>query len=193
MKISRCTKAVIYQIAAIVLTGVTVYFLLPMRSEEGLEAAYFRSNTFLFVSAAVLLGTGIYTLLSYTRRHREHLPDSVLLLLTGLVLMIMSVATIFVFGGLDSPFTESGYTAANVNIITLSMLPFPFFIRGLVLSFGRSAEQPANRRAAFAAGILAAAAIVLAVLFGGLFRLVEYRQNPSILSSYTENSVWQST
>ena len=48
-----------------------------------MEEAYVRSNVLLFLTAAVLLGVGVYSLMSYTRRHRQHVWDSVFFLVIG--------------------------------------------------------------------------------------------------------------
>ncbi|MDD2362807.1 MAG: hypothetical protein PHH84_07645 [Oscillospiraceae bacterium] len=176
LKISRSGKALAYQISTIIITAFTFYFVRLMNSAETIEAAYFRSNSYMFAVASVLLGCGIYSYISYTRHYREHAGDSLLLVLVGLALMIISVSSTIVFGGLDMPFTEQGYNAANINIIALSALPIPFFIKGLVLSLGRGFEKKPNQISAWVACGVVAVLIIIAFLLGGMFSLVEYRQ-----------------
>ncbi|MDD2417830.1 MAG: hypothetical protein PHR24_02640 [Oscillospiraceae bacterium] len=187
IKISRPAKVLIYMISVIIITLLSFYFVRSMNSAQTMEAAYFRSNSYMFVAASVLLGSGIYSYISYTRHNREHASDSLVLVLIGLALMITTVAAIIVFGGLETPFTQQGYNAVNINIISLSVLPIPFFIKGLVLSFGSGFEKNSTRKLAWISCGVAAVLIIIAFSLGGLFRLVEYRQeaiNPPLDSYY---------
>ena len=70
-----------------------------------MEEAYVRSNVLLFLTAAVLLGVGVYSLMSYTRRHRQHVWDSVFFLVIGFALMNAAGLTIGNLCGVDGTFT----------------------------------------------------------------------------------------
>lgn len=121
----------------------SVFFTAGIHNPGHLEQNYFRSTSYLFILAAVLIGGAIYSYQAYTRKYREHAWDSLLLLVTGLALMGTVLFIILYYGGLEGTFTESGYTAANVNIVVLAMLPLPFFVRTAVLVL--SLQEPPAR------------------------------------------------
>lgn len=125
MNISRFAKAIAYECLTALLLVISVLFQAAMHTEGQMEEAYVRSNVLLFLTAAVLLGVGVYSLMSYTRRHRQHVWDSVFFLVIGFAFMIAAVMTIVNFGGLEGTFTESGYTAMNVNVVLLTALRCP--------------------------------------------------------------------
>lgn len=162
MNISRFAKAVAYEALTALLLLVSVVFQAAMHREGGLEKAYSHSCLLLFATAALLLGIGVYSLMAYTRRHRQHILESVFFLAVGLALMIAVVAEIVLYGGLEGAFTESGYTAANLNIVLLAGLPVPFLIRSIILAFS-TREALLGRRLGvqIGAAVLTAAMLVL--------------------------------
>lgn len=164
MNISRFAKAVAYECLTALLLVVSAIFQTAMHTKGQMEEAYVRSNVLLFLAAAVLLGVGVYSLMSYTRRHRQHVWDSVFFLVIGFVFMVAAVMTIVNFGGLEGTFTESGYTAMNVNVVLLTALPAPFWIRSVILACS-TREKSAGKRIGVLAGAVALAA-AMAVLIG---------------------------
>lgn len=174
MKLTRFAKAILYLAFTALLLLISTLFHAAMHSEGGLEEGYFRSNSYLFILAAVLLGTAVYSYAAYTRRHSEHRTDSLLFFLVGLALMVTVIFAILQYGGLEGFFEESGYTAANINIVVLTALPLPFLIRAVVLACSTGETSRARRLgAAIAAVVLVAAAVVL-VAVGGLARPMRY-------------------
>ncbi len=188
MSISRFAKSILYQLAALGLLAVTVYLIMSMRTTGELERSYFRSSTYLLISSTVFLGTGIYSYRSYSKNHREYASDSFLLLLTGLISMIASVTAFIQFGGLETPFSESGYTAANVNILIMSVLPLPFFVRGTILAFGHNEDKLLLKRISLAISLLVLIIYILAVPYGGAFRMLRYDRDFSFSASYMDDN-----
>ena len=186
MNITRFAKAITYAVLTALLLVLSGCFQAAMHTQGGLEEGYFRSVTFLFVTAAALLGIGAYTLLSYTRRHKEHRGDSLLFLLIGLALMVLVVVLVLQFGGLEGEFDEAGHTAANVVIIALTVLPVPFWLRTLVLACTLR-DGGKSRRAAMlaAAGLLLAAFVILSAT-GVTMRMVRYEGGETGSSAETD-------
>lgn len=174
MNISRFAKCIVYEVVTALLLGIGVAFQTAMHNPGGPETAYFRSGTFLFLLAITLIGTAVYSFLSYTRRHRQHRADSLFWLLTGLAVMTVSLVVFFLFGGLERPFPETGYTAVNVNVAVLTVLPVPFLVRAFVLALSTREEQRAKRRGVQIAAL--ALTVVLAVLLaaGQTLHMVRY-------------------
>lgn len=182
MKLSRFAKGILYLAVTAVMAIISALLQGYMLSEGNLETGYFRSDLILFILAAVLMGIGAYSFLSYTRRHREHRADSLYLFLTGAALMVLTIVVFLQFGGMEGEFTESGYTAANVNIGVLSALPLPFLARAVYLAFTLREAGPGRRLGLLiACGAVALTLVVLAAT-GGLMRLVKYEGEPE--SSY---------
>lgn len=184
MKISRFLKTILYLVLTAILLGVSTSLQLAFHRQEGLANAYFQSNLYLFIMAAVCLGTAVYSYRAYTRRHREHAVDSLFLLLIGIVLMIAAILTMVNFGGLDEEFTEAGCTAANVNIVLMSALPLPFLIRSIILAFSCGQYEPSRRTPALIACGVVTVAYVLCLALGGMMRMVRYEP----ASSYSTSS-----
>ncbi len=178
MSISRFVKAIAYEILTALLLIISALFQAAMHTEGQMEKAYFQSNTFLFIAAATFLGVGVYSLVSYTRRHRQHILDSVFFLIVGLLLMAAVLVAILLYGGLEGTFDASGYTAVNLNLILLTLLPALFFVRSVILAF--STREGLAKRLGVQLGllVLAAAAVVL-LATGRLMRLAEYTEPPA--------------
>lgn len=154
MKVTRFAKSIVYLVFTTGLFLLSVFFTTGIHNSEHLEQNYFRSTSYLFILAAVLIGGAIYSYQAYTRKYREHAWDSLLLLLTGLALMGTVLFIILYYGGLEGTFTESGYTAANVNIVVLAMLPRRFLCARRCLCYrcrsrgaasARCTDRPARR------------------------------------------------
>ncbi|MDD3693619.1 MAG: hypothetical protein PHX02_06945 [Oscillospiraceae bacterium] len=188
MGVSRFVKAILYLAAAALLLAVSVYFQHSMRTQGGLEAAYFRSCTYLYLVSFAIAGIGLYSYLSYSRKHREYAADSIFLLLLGLTLIFLSILNIIKFGGLYAPFGNEGFFAANVNIIVLSLMPLPFFVRGFILAISKEQGKPGRlKRAALIISALTAAVYIAAAVSGGIFRLVYFDTDHSFSSAYIQD------
>lgn len=178
MSISRFAKAIAYEVLTALLLVISALFQTAMHTDGQMEKAYFQSNLFLFIAAATFLGVGVYSLVSYTRRHRQHILDSVFFLLVGLLLMAAVLVVILLYGGLEGTFDASGYTAVNLNLVILTLVPAPFLIRSIVLAF--STRERLAKRLGVQLGllVLAVAAVVL-LATGKMMRLVEYIEPPA--------------
>lgn len=174
MNISRFAKCIVYEVVTALLLVIGVAFQAAMHKSGGLETSYFRSNGFLFLLAVTLIGTAVYSYLSYTRRHKQHRADSLFLLLTGLVLLLVALVIFFRFGGLERPFPEAGYTAANINIAVLTALPVPFLVRTFVLALSTREDKPAKRRGVQITALVLTAALVVLLATGQTLHMVRY-------------------
>ena len=92
----------------------------------------------------------------------------------GFMLVIFTVVNAMEFGGLEAPFDQRGYTAANLNITALSLMPLLFFARGFALSLTRTDKNRKLKMAALILCAVAAALFIIAAAFGGLFRFVYF-------------------
>ena len=187
MKVSRYAKAILYFVLSAAFLAISAVIQVSMHKQNGLESAYFRSNTYLFIAACIILGTAIYTYQIHANRRREHSSDALFFLLTGISLMLTAIIIIISCGGVTSPFGKSGYTAANVNILLMAALPVPFFLRGLVLSNTRQEENSALRRWARIVCVFVAAAYIGVLSFGGTMRFVYYDAASASVSQTTSN------
>lgn len=184
MHISRFAKAVTYLAATVLLLALAVWLQFGFHAADGPEDAYFHANTALFWIAVACLGTAVYSYRAYTRRHREHAGDSLILLFIGGLLLASQTAMLVLYGGLTAPFGESGYTAVNVQMLLLAVLPLPFLIRATVLAFGRREPmRPAARRSVRIVCAVLAAAVVALLASGRLLRFVHYEEP----SPYTQD------
>ena len=174
MRITRFAKAIAYECLTALLILLSFALQNGLQQTEQLEAAYGRSNLFLFIAAAVLLGVGVYSLMSYTSRHREHILDSIFFIVVGVFYMAAAMIVFLTYGGLEGTFTQSGYTAANINLVLLSALPVPFWVRTVVLVFS-TREKSVGRRAGvqIICGLLAAVLVGLA-LTGRYMHMLTY-------------------
>lgn len=174
MKVTRFAKSIVYLVFTTGLFLLSVFFTTGIHNSEHLEQNYFRSTSYLFILAAVLIGGAIYSYQAYTRKYREHAWDSLLLLLTGLALMGTVLFIILYYGGLEGTFTESGYTASNVNIVVLAMLPLPFFVRTAVLVLSLQEPRRGRRLIVQIACAALLVGMILAFALGGLLDMVRY-------------------
>lgn len=179
MKVSRFAKCVLFLVLTAVSFGVSVYLQLQMHKPGLLEKSYYTMNTYIFITAIALIGSGIYSIQSYTRSHREHLTDSVIFIIFGLVLLIEFVMIWIFFGGLDKTFDESAYVAVNVNIAVLSILPILFWIRAVVLAFSLQEPSRSKRVGVRLCCVILLAAMIAAMCFGGMFHMMRFTGDPS--------------
>lgn len=182
MKISRYAKSLVYIIFTLIFLALSTYFQVAMH-KNGLENVYFKSDFYIFITAIACIGTAVYSYRSFTKRHREHAGDSLFLFIVGLALVAAAVFDIVNFGGLGDTFDVSGYTAANLNIVLMTVMPVPFFIRGLCLALSKREDNRTLRGAALAFCAFAAAAYILSIAFGGMMRMVNYSGSSSESSS----------
>ena len=174
MKITRLAKGIAYLVATVLVSCISVAMQAAMHTEGGLEENYFRSDGVLFLIAATVLGVGVYSWLSYTRRHREHRMDSLFLVATGGTLMLLTVFVVVYYGGMEGSFDESGHTAVNLNIALFSALPLPFLVRAVVLAVGAGRENPSGRTGLLIACGMVALALVILLFTGGLMKMTSY-------------------
>lgn len=185
MKISRYAKSIVYMVFALIFVVLSTYFQVAMH-RNGLEEIYFKTNAYIFITAIACIGTAVYSYRSYTKRHREHVRDSLFLFIVGLVLMTAAVLCIVNFGGIGDTFNAGGYTAANVNIVLMTVMPAPFFIRGLFLALSKREENRRLHGASLAFCAIVTAAYLLSVALGGMMRMVYYSGSASDISSVSE-------
>lgn len=186
MKISRFAKSIAYMFLTLIALVLSTYFQIAMHKANGLEDTYFLSNFYIFIAGAVCLGTAVYSFRSFTKRHKEYKSDSLFFLFTGILLMTAAVFTIISYGGIGDTFDANGYTAANVNIVIMTVLPAPFFIRGLFLALSHREDNPGLRRAALALSAVVAAAYIFSVTLGGMMRFVYYENETAHSPSSSE-------
>lgn len=141
MKITRLAKGIAYLVATVLVACISVAMQAAMHTEGGLEENYFRSDGVLFLIAATVLGVGVYSWLSYTRRHREHRMDSLFLVATGGTLMLLTVFVVVYYGGMEGSFDESGHTAVNLNIAAVFRAAAAIFSPGGGAGRGRPAGR----------------------------------------------------
>lgn len=186
MTITRMAKGIAYLVGTVLLTSISVALQTAMHTEGGLEENYFRSDLALFLIAATVMGIGVYSWISYTRRHKEHLPDSLFLTIIGLVLMMLTVFVVVSYGGMEGTFDKTGHTAVNLNIVLLSAMPLPFLIRAVILAVGAGRDNPAGRTGLLIACGMVAAAMVILAFTGGVMKLSDYDAGTA-----EENSSWR--
>lgn len=174
MTLSRFAKSLLYTGAAAVLTVLSVYYQRMLHQEGGPADGYFAIHRVLFFVAIALMGVAVYSFLSYTRKQKRHRVDSLMLLATGVLLMAVTIALWIGFGGVQEPFDATGYMAVNIQIATLTALPLPFWIRGLVLACTTHEENKGKRLGAKLASLAVAVLIVVLVAVGGMMRMMYY-------------------
>lgn len=186
MNASRFVKSLVYSGLALILTVLAVVFQSGIRTVGGLEEGYFRAVSYLFILAAVLAGTGLYSLAAYTRRrYPQHRADSLFLLGVGMGAMIGAMGLFVNYGGLESPFDATGFLAANWAMALTAAVPVAFLIRGLVLALLDRGPRRWVSRAVCA--VLAAGWIGLS--FGGLlFNFVHYEEDRLYSSGDTQGT-----
>ncbi|MCI8553878.1 MAG: hypothetical protein HFJ80_02900 [Clostridiales bacterium] len=185
MNISRLAKGIVYLLTAAVLILTAALLQSGMHNPSGPEEAYFRTVSYLFILAAVLLGTGVYSFFSYTRRKQQHRLDSLFLVITGGVIMLSAVLLLVNYGGLEVPFDEAGYQAANVTIFLTAALPLPFLARACVLAFSADAHRGTARLILRCACGALAAVLILLIAVGPLLRMVRYSE-PAPLNPFID-------
>jgi hypothetical protein len=188
VNISRLAKGIVYLLTAALLTLLAVIFQSGMHNANGPEEAYFQSVSYLFILAAVLLGIGVYSFLSYTRRKRDHRFDSLYLVIVGGITMAGAVILLVNYGGLQSPFDEAGYLAANLSMTLMSVLPLPFLARAGVLAFSSETKRGMARLILRCACGVLAALLILLTAAGMLMRMVRYSE-PAPANPFNEENI----
>lgn len=180
MTLSRFAKSLLYTGAAAVLTVLSVYYQRMLHQKGGPAEGYFAIHRVLFFVSVVLMGIAVYSFLSYTRKQKRHRADSLMLLVTGVSLMAVTIALWIGFGGVQEPFDATGYMAVNIQITTLTVLPVPFWIRGLVLACTTHEDNKGKRLAAKLASLAVALLMAVLVAVGGMMRMMYYDETNAI-------------
>ena len=174
MKVTKSGKVVLWAIASILLMAVAVWIVSPLRVTDNIVSSYLGSCVRMFCIACCLLGTGVYSFIGYTRRHKEHRTDTWFLLAIGVVLMTLSVIIILRFGGMtEENFDATSNAAINLNIGLCSVLPIPLLTRTWVLA-AASRFTKSQRAFAVIAALAAAVVYIVLVFQGQLFGTVEH-------------------
>lgn len=178
MKISKCGCAAAYAATALMVTLFSVWACAPMYSSDDPVTAYLRSVILLFVAACTILGVGVYSLVTYARRHPEQRGESWFLLALGGVTLILAVVVIGRFGGMsDGNFGDSSYTAINLNLILFGLLPLPFWVRAVIAALG--VKTRSHRMAAWSAVAVAMVVFLAFVMSGRLLHTVRAAKSSS--------------
>lgn len=167
-------KSWLYTVGSALLMGLSAWYQIRLHDPAGPEEGYFAVHRVLLVLSFVLLGSAVYSFISCTRRSRKHRADSLTLFLTGLGLLVLTLVVWIGFGGVQAPFDAAGYTAVNLQIVTLTLLPLPFWVRGLVLACSQAVEDRRQRRLGKIASFVAGLLMVVLVAAGGMLRLMYY-------------------
>ena len=160
MTLSRFVKSLLYTGAAAVLTALSVYYQQMLHAPQGPEEGYFAVHR-------------------VTRKQKRHRIDSLILLMTGVLLMAATLALWIGFGGVQEPFDSAGYTAVNIQIACLTVLPLPFWVRGLVLACTTHEDSRAKRLGAKLFSLAVAIVLVVLVAAGGVMRMMYYEDDGS--------------
>ena len=176
MQISRWIKAVVYEALTALLLIAAVVVQTQFYTAAETVSVYIRVNLWMFLAAACLMGVGVYSYMSYSRRRAEHRMDSLFLLLTGLVLMGMVVFALVQYGGLAGHMTDSICTAVNITQVLLLALPVAFWVRSVVLAFSTREEKRGKRLGVQIASVLLAAAAIILLAAGRMMTLMEPEQ-----------------
>lgn len=179
MTLSRFVKSLLYTGAAAVLTALSVYYQQMLHAPQGPEEGYFAVHRVMFFVAVILMGVAVYSFMSYTRKQKRHRIDSLILLMTGVLLMAATLALWIGFGGVQEPFDSAGYTAVNIQIACLTVLPLPFWVRGLVLACTTHEDSRAKRLGAKLFSLAVAIVLVVLVAAGGVMRMMYYEDDGS--------------
>lgn len=167
-------KSWLYTVGSVVMMGLSAYYHSLLQEDAGPESGYFAVHRMMFLLAVVLMGVGVYTYLSYTRKSRKHRADSLTLTLTGLGVLIVTLIIWIGYGGVQPPFDAEGYTAVNIQIVSLALIPLPFWVRGLVLGCSDEIEERGKRRTLKIASLVVALIMLTLIITGGMMGLLEY-------------------
>lgn len=187
MMVSRFAKSLLYTGLSAVLTVLAVVYQGKLHAEAGPEDGYFVVHRVMFLLAVVLMGVGVYSFLSYTRKRKHHRGDSLMLLLTGMGLMAVTLALWIGFGGVQEPFDATGYLAVNIQITVLTALPVPFWIRGLVLACTTHEENGKKRLVAKLCSLATAVLLLVLIATGGLMRMMYFDSQADAESARLES------
>lgn len=166
MTVTDFKKTVLYAAVSLLAIGFSAWATVPMYTSDQTVAVYIRSIILLCVAACGIIGAGVWSFFGYTRRHREHRADTLLWLIVGGVLLILSVIIVCRFGGMtEDNLNDRALAAINLNIMLFGALPMPFLVRTLW-----AAGKSARRAPAAVIAALPTVAYAVCILAGVLFR-----------------------
>lgn len=146
MKLSVLAKGWLYAVFTALVFAFSLWLQNGMHAPGRLESGYFTACMALAVAAFTVLGIGVYAMLSFRKSRKvKHPVDAWFAAGVGFVMLIVAVAVIMTYGGLESPFAQDGYIAANIMTGILSLLPVPWLIRLFTLAFCKG-EDPSVAR-----------------------------------------------
>lgn len=144
-----------------------------IHSEAGPEAGFHRAVTALLLLAFCLLGVGVYLRMTAARRQPALRREAWFGVATGGVLLCVMLVCFVMYGNLPDTFPEEGYTASNLLLILLALLPAPFVLRIDLLALPAGEEPRARQIAMRCAGVLLTIAYLVILAAVG-FRLLTY-------------------
>lgn len=171
---SRFARTWIYGALAAGVMALCTWLQVEIHSEAGPEAGFHRTVTALFLLAFCLIGVGVYLRMTAARQRRELRREAWFGIATGLVLLGVMVVCFVMYGNLPDTFPQEGYTAANLLLVVLALLPAPFVARTDLLAWTVGEDEPPARHtvARCAGGVVTLSYLVILATLG--FRLLTY-------------------
>lgn len=176
---TRFARTWVYGIGTAGLIALSVWLQAQIHSTAGPETGFRRAVGALFLVAFCLVGGTVYLRLTAARERTELKREAWFGFAVGAVLLCVMVVCFVLYADLPDTFQREGYTAANLLIVVLSLLPLPFVVRTDTLAL-TTEDTPSRRRTARCVGGAVTLLYIVSLAAVG-FRTLTYVA-PTVLS-----------
>ena len=152
----------------------------PLTAIETAADGYAAGSAVLLWGSIVFVGLGSYGLFTLPKTWRLYRADLLFVLLTGIGLLIASLALTVLYGTVETPLLAEGIPAVNFLQLLLTGVPFVFILRAAALSLHNDASRAAGRYRLIVLGVLLILYVLLLV-FGQLYAPLQESDIPALL------------
>lgn len=172
-------KSLLYAALTVGFLAFVVVYYSGVHKIDQIDVSYFRAQRVIFIIGAILLGIGIPL-----RKHQK--ADAWFLSLLGGALLAAFLLLFLSFGGITGAFDETGYAAANAQMVILDFAAIACFVRCAVLCGGLRDARSSQKWAARLTCVVLAVVMMCLIITGTGTRFARYDDAAYEVYGYSE-------
>lgn len=167
-------KALTYELFSALLIGLSVWWQQAIRMDGNIEHGYRLAFFGCFLLACCVMAVAFTIRSLHLKELKPFKSEITFGIFFGIVLIVLMVINFFVYGGLSGSFEESGYTASNIMLLFLSVLPLVGLVYSLIYVLYSKDENASRKKLILFLCVALWVIYILLAVFGITFRTISY-------------------